>query len=138
MTTSSSLQLSESFLLGPHSITQNCHRETSLPEVNTEVKASVQPPQLPLSVAHVQSKASEKTESHHVREDHPKQPDLSRVLYRETYDEYTRERRPVVLTSHYWSSQQSLFVGCRGGQLLSTDFDTAIIQVLANPRLAQV
>ena len=43
-----------------------------------------------------------------------------------------------MLTHHCWSSQQSLFVGCRGGQLLSIDFDTAIIQVLANPQLTQV
>ena len=107
-------------------------RDTNLPEISAEVGSAIQPPLLPLSVTHVQSKASE-TEQHTTKE--VKLPDLSKVLYQETYDEYTREKRLVVLASHCWSTQQSMFVGCRGGQLLTVDFDTGVIKTLANPQV---
>ena len=99
----------------------------------------IQPLQLPLTVSQVRSKASE-TEPQVPKEEQgqPKLPNLAGVLYRETYDEFTREKRPVVLASHCWSSRQTLFVGCRGGQLLSVDFDTGVAQVLANPQLTEV
>ena len=111
-------------------------RETNLPEISAEVGSAIQPPLLPLSVTHVLSKASE-TEQHTTKDVHsgPNLPDLSKVLYQETYDEYTREKRLVVLASHCWSTQQSMFVGCRGGQLLTVDFDTAVIKTLANPQV---
>ena len=77
-------------------------------------------------------------ELNHATLDHTRLPDLTNVLFKETYDEYTHNRDPVVLTSHCWSSQQTLYVGCRGGQLLMVDFDTGVIQVLANTQLTQV
>ena len=113
------------------------YRETTLPESGTRVGTSLQPPQLSLSATQTHSKASE-MELNHVALDHARLPDLTNVLYKETYDEYTRNRSPVVLTSHCWSSQQTLYVGCRGGQLLMVDFDTGVIQVLANTQHTQV
>ena len=107
-------------------------RDTNLPEITAEVGSAIQPLLLPLSVTHVQSKTSE-TEQHTTKE--VNLPDLSKVLYQETYDEYTREKRLVVLASHCWSTQQSMFVGCRGGQLLTVDFDTGVIKTLANPQV---
>ena len=112
-------------------------RETTLPESGTRVGTSLQPPQLSLSATQTYSKASE-MELNHATSDHTRLPDLTNVLFKETYDEYTRNRDPVVLTSHCWSSQQTLYVGCRGGQLLMVDFDTGVIQVLANTQLTQV
>lgn len=113
------------------------YRDTALPETGTTVGTSLHPPKLPLSVAQVQSKA-DKVEQKHATYDQPALPDLSTVLYKETYDEYTRDRKLVELTSHCWSSQQTLYVGCRGGQLLTADFDTGVIQVLANTQISQV
>ena len=113
------------------------NRETTLPGTGTTVGTSLHPPKLSVSVAQVQSKADE-MEQKHATSDQPALPDLSTVLYKETYDEYTHERKLVVPTSHCWSSQQTLYVGCRGGQLLSVDFDSGVIQVLANTQIGQV
>lgn len=60
------------------------------------------------------------------------------MLYKETYDEFTKDKNPVVLTSHCWTSKQTIYVGCRGGQLLLADFDTGTINMVANPQLAEV
>ena len=117
---------------GEHGILKFC-RETTLPETSMQVGTSLQPPQLPLSATQVQSEM----ERHCTTTDQPTLPDLSRVLYKETYSEYTHERSPVVLTSHCWSSRQTLYVGCRSGQLLSVDFDTGITQVLVNTQVCE-
>lgn len=98
---------------------------------------TLQPPQLPLSSTQVQSKVDE-TELTHATLDQSRLPDLSNVLYKETYDEYIHDKSPVVLASHCWSSQQTLYVGCRGGQLLMVDFDTGAIKVLANSQVKAV
>lgn len=115
------------------SIADHSHRDTTLPETNSLVGSLIQPPQLSLSA----SKSGD-IEPNHVQMDHPTLPDFTRVLYKEIYDEYTCLRSPVVLTSHCWSSQQTVFVGCRGGQLLTVDFDTGITHVLANAQLTKV
>ena len=65
-------------------------------------------------------------------------PGMSRVLYKESYDDFVRERQPVVLTSHCWTAQQSIYLGCSGGQLLQVDFESGEVIVLTNPQLAQV
>lgn len=109
-------------------------RETTLPDRTTTVGTTLQPPQPSLSSTKTQSKMDEI----HTTSDQPRLPELSNVLYKETYDEYTCVRNPVVLVSHCWSSHQTLFIGCRGGQLLKVDFDSGVIEVMANTQLTQV
>lgn len=109
-------------------------RETTLPDRSTTVGTTLQPPHPSLSSAPTKSKMDE-LELNHATADQPRLPDLSNVLYKETYDEYTRVKNPVVLVSHCWSSHQTLYVGCRGGQLLRVDFDSGFIEVLANTQV---
>ena len=65
-------------------------------------------------------------------------PDLSGVLYRETYDEFLQRKDPVVLKSHCWTPHQSVYIGCADGQLLLADFEGGVVKVLANPQAIQV
>lgn len=112
-------------------------RETRVPDKSTPVGTITHPP-LPPPSLHKKSSSPDQTGTKLTTSDHFKSPDLSHVLYKETYDEFTKDKNPVVLASHCWTSKQTVYVGCQGGQLLLADFDTATINMVANPRLAEV
>ena len=44
----------------------------------------------------------------------------------------------VVPTSHCWTNQATIYIGCQGGQLLLTDFESGTTKVLTNPAILQV
>ena len=62
-------------------------------------------------------------------------PNMSSVLYQETYDNFMQKKQPVKLTSHCWTPKQSIYIGCAGGQLLLAEFDSGSVRVLVNPQL---
>ena len=65
-------------------------------------------------------------------------PDISHILYTESYDTFMKKKDPVVFTAHCWTPHQSIYVACEGGQLLLADSETGAIKVVANPQIAQV
>lgn len=62
-------------------------------------------------------------------------PSLKQVLYQESYDEFMHKKSPVKPTSHCWSAQQNLYIGCENGQLLLIDFETGVVNILTNPEI---
>ena len=65
-------------------------------------------------------------------------PDMSKVLYEESFDEFVRKKDPVVLTCQCWTPHQSVYIGCAGGQLLLADFEGGAVKVLSNPQITKV
>lgn len=59
-------------------------------------------------------------------------PNMSEVLYKDTYEEFIREKELVETKSHCWTPKQSVYVGCAGGQVLLVDFDTGCTTVVVN------
>lgn len=59
-------------------------------------------------------------------------PNMSEVLYKESYEEFIKERELMELKSFCWTPQQNLYVGCAGGRLLSVEFDSGSVSVLVN------
>ena len=118
--------------------------ELEVPECSSPVGSRTHPKQPPFVVA---SKIS-KSMSHMGRKLERSETksgqffsapsNMSTVLYKESYDEFVREKQPVVLTSHCWTTKQSVYFGCLGGQLLQVDFESGEVIVLANPQLVQV
>ena len=106
-----------------------------LPDKDMLVGTTLQPPHPPLYVIQQKSSTSEHT-AKLTATDSFIPPDLLHVMYKETYDEFVGERSPVVLASHCWTAQQTLYVGCAGGQLLLADFETSTIKVMANPQVS--
>lgn len=123
-------------------------RELELPDKSMPVGTSVspkRPPAIPqkasttsdhqLAAASSKKLNREETKSkHHLTSP----PDLSNVLYRETYDEFMRQKDPVLLKTHCWTPQQSIYLGCAGGQLLLAEFEAGLVKVVANPQAIQV
>lgn len=61
--------------------------------------------------------------------------EMSKVLYSESYDDYMHKSNPVQPTCHCWTPEQSIYVGCVGGQLLMLESDSGLTKVIANPQL---
>ena len=114
-------------------------RETTIPEKSSLV-GSTTAPSLPLhSLSHEKNpSSSDQGATRLASTEHFRSPDFSHVLYNETYDEFTREKCPAVPVSHCWTSKQTIYVGCKDGQLLLVDFEMGTIKVIANPYLFQV
>ena len=60
-------------------------------------------------------------------------PNMSEVLYKESYEEFIKDREPMELKSFCWTPKQNLYVGCAGGQLVSVEFESGCVSVLVNP-----
>jgi WD40 repeat protein len=60
---------------------------------------------------------------------------MSTVLYTMSYDERVRKVCPVVPVTHCWTAHGSIYIGCEGGQILLTDFDSGTIKILVNPSI---
>lgn len=60
-------------------------------------------------------------------------PDMSKVFYKESYEEFVRLKEPMEPRSFCWTPKQELYVGCAGGQLMMVDFDSGDASVLVNP-----
>ena len=65
-------------------------------------------------------------------------PDLTSVLYTESYDEFIATKELVIPESQCWGSQQSVYIGCKGGQVLMVDSESGLVTVLANPQIIKV
>lgn len=61
-------------------------------------------------------------------------PDMSKVFYKESYEEFVRLKEPMEPRSLCWTPKQMLYVGCAGGQLMLVDFDSGSAAVLVNPQ----
>ena len=61
--------------------------------------------------------------------------DMSKVLYSESYDDYMHKSNPVQPMCHCWTPEQSIYVGCAGGQLLMFESDSGVTKVIANSQL---
>jgi hypothetical protein len=59
-------------------------------------------------------------------------PDMSKVYYKESYEEFVRLKEPVEPKSVCWTPKQELYVGCTGGQLMLVDFDSGGTTILVN------
>ena len=111
-----------------------------MPDKATPVGTLVQPMKPPPSLP-TKTSTLERAET---KSDHPlvaalsSPPNLSHVLYKESYNKFMTKKNPVVFTSHCWTPHQSIYVGCEGGQVLLADPETGTIKVVANPRVAQV
>ena len=60
-------------------------------------------------------------------------PDMSNVVYKESYAEFIRPKELVEPKSLCWTPKQALFVGCAGGQLMMLDFELGSASMLVNP-----
>ena len=65
-------------------------------------------------------------------------PDLTSILYTESYDKFIATKEPVVPAVQYWGPQQSVYIGCKGGQILVVDSESGLVTVLANPQMIEV
>ena len=65
-------------------------------------------------------------------------PDMDRVLYAQSYDEFVAKKAPVFPTSHCWTTHQSVYIGCRGGQLLLAEFESGVVKMVSNPEVLEV
>lgn len=61
-------------------------------------------------------------------------PNMSEVLYKESYEDFIRPRELMEVKSFCWTPKQSIYVGCAGGQLMMVDVDTGCTTVLVNPQ----
>lgn len=115
-------------------------REVEVPDRATPVGTLV-PPMKPPPTLPAKTSTLERAET---KSDHPlvaavsSPPNLSNVLYKESYNAFMKKKNPVVFSSHCWTPHQSIYVGCEGGQVLLTDSETGTIKVVANPCIAQV
>lgn len=60
-------------------------------------------------------------------------PDMSKVFYKESYEDFVRLKESMEPKSLCWTPKQELYVGCSGGQLMLVDFDSGVANVLVNP-----
>ena len=63
-------------------------------------------------------------------------PNMSEVFYKDSYEDFVREKQPMEPVSHCWTPKQSIYVGCVGGQLVAVDFDTGTATVMVNQQPA--
>lgn len=61
-------------------------------------------------------------------------PNMSEVYYKVSYQDFMKQRQPVVPMSLCWALRQCVYVGCDGGQLLLVEVDTGKATLLANPQ----
>lgn len=61
-------------------------------------------------------------------------PNMSEVLYKESYDEFVRLKEPIEPRALCWTPKQSIYVGCGGGQLMMVEFDSGCVTVMVNPQ----
>lgn len=62
-------------------------------------------------------------------------PDMSKVYYKESYEEFVKLKEPMEPRSLCWTPKHELYVGCTGGQLMMVDFDSGSTTILVNPQL---
>lgn len=62
-------------------------------------------------------------------------PDMTAVMYSESYDKFMATKDLVIPESQCWGPQQCLYVGCKGGQILAVDPESGAVTVLANPQV---
>lgn len=63
-------------------------------------------------------------------------PNMKQVLYKDSYDYFLQKRSLIEPVSHCWSAQQTVYIGCKHGQLLLADFESGIVSIIANPEIA--
>lgn len=61
-------------------------------------------------------------------------PNMSEVFYKDSYEDFIKQKEPMEVKSHCWTPKQSIYVGCAGGQLVLVDFDTGCTTVIVNPQ----
>lgn len=66
-------------------------------------------------------------------------PDMTSVLYSESYNKFAASKKRVVPESQCWGPcPQTLYIGCRGGQILAVDSESGVVTILANPQVIKV
>ena len=61
-------------------------------------------------------------------------PDMSRVYFKQSYQDFIKIHQPLELKSFCWTPKQSIYIGCADGQLMVVEFDTGIVTMLVNPQ----
>ena len=62
-------------------------------------------------------------------------PNMSEVCYKDSYQNFIKNNKPMMPKSLCWTPKHSVYVGCDGGQLMVVDVDTGTTTVLVNPQL---
>lgn len=113
-----------------------CFREVELPEKTADVGNStfpkVPPPTSTINLTDKHVRRSSVGGAANIGLFIP--PDMSKVYYKESYEEFVRLKEPMEPKSLCWTPKQELYVGCAGGQLMMVDFDSGSATVLVNPQ----
>eukprot|EP00731_Ephydatia_muelleri_P020650 Em0013g377a len=133
-------------LIGPQRITlwtlEQCGPQTiqspieiHLPELTCPVGHPHSLDSAPVNAAAVEHKLSGKVDKMASEGTLFAVPDMTSVMYAESYNEFAASRKMVVPESQSWGPQQTLYVGCRGGQILAVDSESGAVTILANPQV---
>lgn len=100
-------------------------------EVGTVTTPKVPPPSLALTKGATETQL--KTVGTGSGVGHFMPPNLSEIYYKDSYETFIRMKEAVEPKSFCWSSKQSIYVGCVGGQLIVVDVDIGSTTMLVNP-----
>ena len=109
------------------------YSEVELPEKTAEVGSMTNPKVPPPNLTFAANESEIQTAGVTTNSGMFIPPNMSSIFYKESYEEFIREKMPMELRSMCWTPRQNLYVGCAGGQLLSVEFDSGSVSVLVNP-----